>query len=293
LNLAQLPDPSPTIKALSDAGVTGGRLETIIALVVVGVLAFLTARLIYRHKDAETGNKKAEIDQGTAALTVMGNSLATLTSIASTLANNQAAFQADNRDNKVAIEDLKRTNADVVSTNLQVVGIVQDLKNTTLTGTDEIRKGFKDIVAHNERIADNYVATTHDLAEISNQSGKEIIERLDASTKSVIDSVFKAPDPIIAVLAHITEVVDRIDSNVSPDTLKAELAQLRLDFEAALKEYLEKAAQADKAQDASDTQHRNDVAQIDAQAHQIAALSPVDGEANRQIIDSAKQGELA
>jgi len=286
LFLAQLPDPSPTIKALSDAGITGGRLETIIALVVVGVLAFLTARLIYRHKDAETGNKKAEIDQGSAALTAMASSLTTLTSIASTLANNQSIFQADNRDNKIAIEDLKRTNDNVVSTNREVVDIVQELKNTTLTGTGEIRQGFKDIVAHNERIADNYVATTRDLAEISNQSGKEILERLDASTKNVIDSVFKAPDPIIAVLSHITEVVDRIDGNVSPDTLKTELAQLKLDFEAALKEYLAKSAQADKEQDASDTQHRTDAMLIDAQAHTIAALSPIDGEANRKLIDS-------
>lgn len=93
---------------------------------------------------------------------------------------------------------------------------------------------------------------------------------------------------IYAALSRIQTTVDRIDSNVSPDTLKAELVQLKIDIEENLKEYLSRDARSNKALDAADIQHSADMAALDTAKtqHTLDTLSLIDGSINRKIIDA-------
>lgn len=195
-----------------------------------------------------------------------------------TIQNQQNALKTQqDRDE----EDRKRQDAirsDMTVLKSDVASGLQQLQSTNATKTGQIR---------------------------SEAADKQLTETISGSTERMINALAAIPnatnEPVVPLLKEIISIVERIDGKeISPDTLKTELAQLKINFDKTLQEYLSRDARSNRALDANDVTidaarvlHDADAAQHTKDVATITALSPVDGELNRHIIDGDVDKEHA
>lgn len=195
---------------------------------------------------------------------------------------------------------------DVASTNEKVVSGLDQLRSSNSTITGQIRQIVDDNRTHNERLLEHYTETTKDLADSSNASGAEILNRLTSidgnanlNTDRIVRVITEVPNSTLSLMivkfAEVIDAIDRIPDSVVTDKLKAELSKIKTDVVEMVKDNLNESARRDVEQIASNDridvlnqQGKDDMAQIDKLTHAPVVFKINDADANRNELDKQR-----
>lgn len=182
--------------------------------------------------------------------------------------------QSDSEDRKkieavqISVDNLKSAFTpalkEVSLTNEKIVTGLDQLTNSNTTITGTMRQMVTDNQSHNKDLMEHYVATTTDLTAGFNATGQEILTKIIAVPQ----------DTANLVIVSYPDLVNMISARVNTELMPAFVVMT----EKIVKDVMEENRKLNIAADASDLQHAADIATI-------TALSPIDGELNRHIID--------
>lgn len=187
----------------------------------------------------------------------------------------------------IAVDNLKAAFTpalkDVADTNTQIVTGLEQLKSSNATITGTMRQIVTDNQSHNKELLEHYVATTNDLTNVANESGKELLAKVIEVPQATVDLV------IVSYPNLVNMISERVHTELMPAFLTL--------TEKIVKDCMEENRKLNVNADASDVQHAVDVAQIDALTHpptpHVTILGQPSGDEMRAALDAKHDDEAA